>query len=122
MTLLDKFVMFHNDFLYYVGIIAEDRYLSSNEILINLTLALILSVGYLYFISPYLLKRVDKIKMSDEQVFYSFGVVNITFLTIVYFEQMYTFLAITILLEGVLYIIFTDKKFVNVKEFITGFF
>ena len=122
MTLLDKFVMYHNDFLYHVGIIAEDRYLSSNEILINITLALILSAGYLYFISPYLLKRVDKIKMSKEQVFYSFGVVNITFLTIVYFEQMYIFLAITILLEGVLYIIFTDKKFVNVKEFIRGFF
>ena len=111
-----------NEYMHHSGRLAEDAYINENLLIMKAFLSLIIVMAYIYYVHPIVVDKIMNIKVSETTGTYILIGVFLSLLTYLYLVQEYgSFLVITII-SVVLYIIFTDKRLIGVREFILRFF
>ncbi len=122
MVTFERMLFDYNEYMHHSGRLAEDANISGSMLLMGVVLSLFLVGVYIYYVYPILEKRVMDMKLKDTTVIYLAIGGNLSLLIYTYLEHAYGFLLVLCLIEGALYLIFTQEKLERVREFILRFF
>jgi len=122
MVTFERMLFDYNEYMHHSWRLAEDAYISGSMLLMEVSLSLFLVGVYIYYVYPILEKRVMNTKLKDTTVIYLIIAGNLSLLIYLYLDNAYGFLLILCLIQGALYLIFTQEKLERVREFILRFF
>ena len=122
MVTLERMLFDYNEYFHHLGILAEDYYVDSYTFMTSMALALIFTLLYIHHVHPIVVDKVMNKKVSETTGTYILIGVGLSLIIYLYIEYSYNFLLILMLITIALYIIFTDKRLIRVREFILRFF
>jgi len=122
MVTFERMLFDYNEYMHHSGRLAEGANISSSMLLMGAVLSFFLVGVYSYYIYPILEKKVMDIKLKDSTVTYLILGGNLSLLIYLYLDHAYGSLLVICLIEGALYLIFTQEKLERVREFILRFF
>ena len=122
MVSLERMLFDYNEYLHHIGILAADKYITSYKFMMSIFVTLILMMLFMHYVYPVVQEmRIDK-KVSETILKYFFiGSITLILSSFMIGEQYGLLLGI-IIISCILYIIFTDKRLISIREFIETLF
>jgi len=122
MVTFERMLFDYNEHMHHSGKLAEDAYIDGTDLLLQWSVAVIIVMLYIYYVHPIVIEKVMKIKVSESSWQYIKAGLILSYITYLYLEHMYGLLMVLTIIFAVLYIIFTNKRLIRVKEFIEDLF
>jgi len=122
MVTFERMLFDYNEYMHHSGRLAEDANISGFALIMGFITSLFLVGLYIKYVYPIVYKKVMDIKLKDTTVMYLTVGGNLSLLIYLYLDHSYGTLLTICLIEGALYLIFTQKKLERVREFILKFF
>ena len=122
MVTFERMLFDYNEYMHHSGRLAENAYIDGNLFIMNKFLVLIIIMAYIYYLHPIVDEKIMNLKMSETRRINIVVGLNVSLLSYLYLEHEYGFLLVLTIIGAALYIIFTDKRLIRVREFILRFF
>jgi len=122
MVTFERMLFDFNEYMHYSAILAADAYIDGPLFIMYASMVTIITIAYYYYVYPILLEKIMNIKVSETTGIYISVAINISFLIYIYLEHYYGLLLLLTFIVAALYIIYTDKRLVRIKEFIERLF
>jgi len=122
MVTFERMLFDYNEYMHHSGRLAENAYIDGNLFIMNKFLVLIIIMAYIYYLHPIVDEKIMNLKMSETRRINIVVGLNVSLLSYLYLEHEYGFLLVLTIIGAALYIIFTDKRLIRVREFILRLF
>ena len=122
MVTFERMLFDFNEYMHHSGQLAEGAYIDGNLLIMKAFLSLIIVMAYIYYVHPIVTEKIMNIEVSETTGIYILIGVGLSIFAYLYLTHAYGFLLVLTIITVTLYIIFTNKRLIRVREFILRFF